>query len=45
MESKNQNMAFLSDENWMKLLGIPHRHYTATVRCGLETTREKSACD
>ena len=29
MESKHQNVAFLSDENWLN--DFPHRHYTASV--------------
>ena len=44
MECQHQNVAFLSDENWLNDSN-PHRHHTAPVRTELETTREKSACE
>ena len=44
MESKQQNVAFLGDENWLNDLAF-FSHYTAPVRTELETTMEKSACE
>ena len=44
MESKQQNVDFLGDENWLNDLAF-FSHYTAPVRTELETTMEKSACE
>ena len=44
MESNNQNVAFLSDENLLNDLAFL-TDITAPVKTEHETTREKSACE